>query len=346
MDTIKLIQQVKNLNGTELHLKAGSHPLMRQNKFLRKIEAPKVQSEDMQALVNQLLNEEDKQKFLKDGWFESNFFDETECNFRLCLMQAQENQIAIIKIIANQCPALDDVSFPKVLYPAIESNKGFFILSGPSHSGISTTLAAIIEHINSKFSKHILIIEDPIEFNHKSKMSLITQRQSGKDITVLEQAISFANRMDVDALIIADIKKDPPFKRIIDYIAGGNFVILSLSTLGVVSTFEKILLSFPPDDREHACTIMSEHFLGALSQVLLPDTRSKSFEPVQEILTPNKAVETIIQKNKLSQIEPNISSAGDGSQIFAWHIKMLLDSNRIDRSAAEAFLEFYKNMRG
>jgi twitching motility protein PilT len=345
MDTKKLIADVQRAGGTELHLKIGSHPLMRKNKFLRKIDAPILQPDDMTTLIKQLLTQDDYKKFEKQGSFEANYFGKPPCNFRLTLYHSQQKPVAIIKIISSNIPSLKDLRFPDSLAGISNARKGIFILAGPTRSGISTSLAAIVELINQTQQKHILLIEDPIEFNFEPKGCRISQRQFRKDINMIEQGINFAKRMDVDVLVIGDLKRDIPFRNVLEYVAGGHFVILSMQTLGMVNTLEKFIYSFPESDHDYVCQVLSENLLGLCSQALIPDLTGQKVVPVHETLVMNTTAASIVQKGKISQLEPNITSVGEGSQLFAQHIQKLYMKAELDRNAGENFLEFYRGMR-
>lgn len=345
MDTRKLIVDVQKAGGTELHLKIGSKPLMRKNKFLRKIDLPEIQPDDMKALLGQLLNEEELKKFEKFSAYEANYFGKPPCNFRLTLYHSQQKPIAIIKIISGNIPSLKDIKFPEHLSNVTEYCKGLFILAGPARSGISTSLASLVEQMNKTQQKHILLIEDPIEFNFEPKGCRISQRQFRKDINMIEQGINFAKRMDVDVLVIGDLKREIPFKSVLEYVAGGHFVVLSMQTLGMVNTLEKFIFSFSEADREYVCQVLSENLVGLCSQALISDMAGQKVVPVHETLVMNPTTASIIQKGKISQLEPNITSCGEGSMLFAQNIQKLYMKSELDRNAGESFQEFYRGMR-
>lgn len=346
MDIKKLIETVKKAGGTELHLKVGSQPLMRKNKFLRRMECPILHADDMETMLKELLSEEDRGKFNKLSSFEANYFGRPPCNFRLTLFHSQQKPVALIKIISNKIPTLEEIKFPEPLVPYLDAKKGIFIIAGPARSGISTSLAAMVERMNQLHARHVLIIEDPIEFNFEQKRCRISQRQFRKDIHMIEQGINFAKRMDVDVLVIGDLKREIPFKSIIEYVAGGHFVILSMQTLGIVNTLEKFIFSFPEADREFVCQVLAENLQGVCSQALIADMAGKRIVPVHETLVMNNTAMSIIQKGKVSQLEPNIVSAGVGSQLFSQSVQKLYLANELDRTAGEGFLEFYRGTRG
>jgi len=346
MDIRKMIEKVKASGGTELHLKVGAKPLMRKNKFLRHMDMPVLHEDDMNSMLLELLGDEDRQKFKKNSSFEANFFGRPPCNFRLTLFHSQQKPVALVKIISSKIPTLEEIRFPDAMTPILDSRKGIFILAGPARSGISTSLAAMVERMNQLHARHILVIEDPIEFHFEPKRSRISQRQFRKDIHLIEQGINFAKRMDVDALIIGDLKREIPFRSIIEYVAGGHFVILSMQTLGIVNTLEKFIFSFPEAVRDYVCQVLAENLQGICSQVLIADMAGKRIVPVHETLVMNGTAMSIIQKGKVSQLEPNIMSAGPGSQLFAQVVQKLYLKNDLERTAGENFLDFYRGTRG
>ncbi len=347
MDVRKMIEKVQKAGGTELHVKIGSQPLMRKSKFLRKMEGPIIHEEDMEGLIDQLLREEEKKKFLKgSGFFEANFFGDPPCNFRLSLLLSQQKPAAVFKIIDSKIPSIHEINFPKVFEKVWPARKGLFILAGPARSGISTSLAAIVQNYNKYFAKHILMIEDPIEFLFQEENCRISQRQFKKDIFSIEQGINFAKRMDVDILVIGDLKREIPFKSVLEYVAGGHLVILSMQTWGIANTLEKIIFSFPEEDRENVCQVLSENLIGLCSQALISEPVGGHTIPVHETLLVNNTIAQIILKAKVSQIEPNITTAGEGSQVFAQHIQKLYMKKELDRNLGESFLEIYRGMKG
>lgn len=346
MDIHSMIEKVKAAGGTELHIKVGARPLMRKNKFLRHMDFPVLHEADMENLLKTLLNDEDRQKFAKLSSFEANYFGKPPCNFRLTLFHSQQKPVALIKIISSKIPTVEEIKFPEAMVPILDARKGIFIIAGPARSGISTSLAAMVERMNQLHPRHILIIEDPIEFHFEPKRSRISQRQFRKDIFMIEQGINFAKRMDVDALIIGDLKREIPFKSIVEYVAGGHFVILSMQTLGIVNTLEKFIFSFAELDREFVCQVLAENLLGICSQALIADMAGKRIVPIHETLVMNNTAMSIIQKGKVSQLEPNIMSAGSGSQLFAQSVQKLYLKNELERTAGEDFLDFYRGTRG
>ena len=345
-----LIEKVLEAGGNELHMKIGSKPLMRiKNNTLKQMDLPALIEKDMKDLVNELLKKDEIAKFEKMGIFEANVFGKPPCNFRLSLFHSQQKPIAYIKIINGNIPSLNEIGFPEHVANLLSAAKGLFILSGPARSGISTSMAALVEFMNNKFRRHILVLEDPIEFYYEPKESIISQRQFSKDIYKIEQGINFAKRMDVDTLVLGDLKRDIPFKNVIEYVAGGHLVFLCMQTLGITSTLEKLVYSFPEDYRDYVNQVLAENLLGVCSQALITNAVGGKKVPVHEILIPNKNTSGIISMGKYAQIRNNIATAGGGSILFdtdkgrPGSVAEKLAKGDIDKFSADQFLDYYKS---
>ncbi|MFZ2959084.1 MAG: ATPase, T2SS/T4P/T4SS family [Candidatus Ozemobacteraceae bacterium] len=346
MDLKALIENVHSQGGSEIHLKVASPPLMRLNKNLKRLSMPAVMAPDLDGLVKTLLVEDEQKRFQETQNFEANFFGGPPCNFRVSLFKAQGQTQAIVRIIRSAVPSLQELGFPSQFGELTNARSGLIILAGPARSGISTSLAALVEHINQNRACHVLVMEDPIDFGFVSKRAIISQRQLRKDVHTVEQGINFAKRMDVDMLVIGDLKKEVPLRALLEYINGGHLVILTMQTLGIMNTVEKILISFPESDREHICNMLARDLLGICSQALLFNPVDKRMLPIHEILMVNHTVRGIIQKGRTSQLESNISSAGEGSRLFESHLVRLIRETKLSKETSDGFLTMYRGVKG
>jgi len=345
MDLKQIIASVHQQGGTEIHLKVGSPPLVRHNKYLKRMTGEILQKVDLDSIADVMLASDEKRKFGEQRFFEGNFFGQPPCNFRLNLFYAQSQICAIIRIIGKAVPKFSEIGFPESLASITTANTGLFILAGPARSGISTSLAAFIERINQSRAAHILIIEDPIEFYFEPQKSRISQRQFKKDLLSIEQGINFSKRMDVDVLVIGDLKREIPYTSVLDYVDGGHFVIITMQTLGVQNTLEKIILSFPEADREHIWNVLAHNLLGICSQVLLVDPFDQRMLPIHEVLLLNNSMRSTIQKGRISQIDPNLKTVGENNQSFEQDILRVLREGRLTKEITDSFMSMYKGLR-
>lgn len=345
MDLKNLLAKVHQQGATELHLKVGAAPLIRQNRFLKKIDLPAVTAEDLKGVLATALPEDERKRLANVRFQEVNVFGEPPCNYRLQILQAQGEFCIIIKIIAKAIPGFAELGFPFSLEPLTKAAQGLFILAGPARSGISTSLASFVERINQNRSAHVLVVEDPIEYTFEPKKSRISHRQFKKDIQSIEQGINFAKRMDVDVLVLGDLKREVPFYNILDYVAGGHFVVLSMQSLGAQNTVEKILFSFPEHDREHAANVLSHTLLGICSQALLHSPSESRMVPIHEVMLMNNTIRQIIQKGRVTQIDPNLRAGGEGSQPFDVPLGKYAREQVLPKEAVDAFLATYRSSK-
>ncbi|HNV70328.1 MAG TPA: ATPase, T2SS/T4P/T4SS family [Candidatus Ozemobacteraceae bacterium] len=345
MDLKQLINTVFQQGGSELHLKVGSQPLMRKNKNLKQLQMPAVQNDDMIKIVKTMLLQDEAKKFVDQSSFEKNVIGELPCNYRLNLFRSQGQILGIVHIIRQAMPSFSEISFPQVFDSFTKARQGLFIIAGPARSGVSTSLAAFVERINQTRSSHILLIEDPIEFTFDPRLARISQRQLKKDLQTVEQGINFAKRSDVDVLVIGDVKREVPYKTILEYVNGGHFVVLSMQTLGIQNTLDKIIISQPESEREHICNMLARDLLGICSQALVFHAIEQKLMPIHETLIMNNTMKGIIQKARINQLEANIMSGGEGSFLFEHNLNRLVRENKIPKESADGFINFYRGSR-
>lgn len=342
MDLKQLISTAKAEGASEIHLKSGSPPIMRQRKFLKRMSLPALQTADIEGIVNGL-SPDDQKKFKDKGFFEGTYFGSDPCNYCLNLFKSQGLTCGLVRIQASTVPSFESCRLPPVLETMLDSHSGLLILSGPPRSGISSTLAAMIEKINQSRPAHVLALADHIEYFFEPKKARITQRQMGKDLTSFEGGLNFAKRMDVDVLVIGDMRKEIPLKNILEYVSGGHFAILTMQTLGVMVTLDKFMNSFPESDRDYVANFLSHDLVGVISQTLL--VNPMQMIPAHEVLEVNINIRKLLQQGKVAQLEHNFKSAGKGSILFDQDVPLLIKEQKINRDTGDAFLTWYKSLR-
>jgi twitching motility protein PilT len=346
MDLKQLMIKVRNEGGSEVHLKIGSAPLMRQQKFLKRLSLPAFVPQDMDALLKAVLTDDESKKVQSGAFFEKNIWGADPCNFSVNFFKIQGQTAAILRLLAPTIPSFDGMRLPAVMGQMIERKSGLLIISGPPRSGIMSTVAALVEMINKNQPAHVLIMQDQIEFVFEPKKARISQRQFKKDLVSFEAGINFAKRMDVDVLVIGDMKREPPFRAIFDYVNGGNFAILTMQTLGVQTTLEKLLGSFSADDQDYIAGVLSQDLIGVCSQALLVDPLEQKIVPVHETLVMNSPIRKIIQGGRANQIEFNFKSAGEGSALFETDVNRAVKEQKVSKEIGDSFMAWYKGMKG
>jgi twitching motility protein PilT len=345
MDLKQLIQQAKKEEASEVHLKIGSAPIIRQRKFLKKMALPAVQPADIEKMIAATLSA-DEQKRFKDGLaYEGNFWGGDPCNYKMNIFRAQGLPFVMIHLLPSAIPNFEGIQLPPILNSVVEAKSGLFIFSGPPRSGISTSLAALIERINMTRSVHMMVVEEQFEFYFQPKKSRITQRQLKKDLMSIEAGINFAKRMDVDIMVIGDLKRELPFKNIFDYVNGGHMVILTMQNLGVQNTLEKIVNHFSDTEVDYIARVLGHDLIGVCSQALLVDQLEQKMIPLHEILMVNPSIRKMLETGKLSQLENNMKTM-DNCFTFEMLIQKMYRDQKLGREIGDGFLSWYRGMKG
>ncbi len=343
MDLKQLITTARSEEATEIHLKIGSPPIVRQRRFLKRLQMPAVQGPDIEKMIEALLTPDEKKKFGEHNSFEGNIWGKEPCSFSLNLFKSQQQTCAIIRLLSSSIPTFEDLRVPAIFSKFLEAHKGLLILCGPPRSGISSLLASAIEKINTSRAGHLLVMVDQIEYNFEPKMCRISLRQYKKDFISLEAGINFSKRMDVDVLSIGDLRRELPFRGILEYVNGGHFAILTMPNLGFQAALEKIIFSFSDSDREYVSNLLSVDLVGVCSRYNL--FNANQVVPIYEALFPGSAVRKIIQTGKIGQIEANLKTAGEGSITFDADITRNFKEGKITREILDGFQSWYRGSK-
>ena len=297
----QLLKSIKDYNASDLHLNVDSEPKLRIDGKLTPLNLPKLTKEDTINLCYSVLTE--KQKAILEEELELDFSFEIPnvARFRANYYYEKEHLAAAFRIIPQRPLTLDELKAPLIFKELIKKEKGLILVTGPTGSGKSTTLAAMINEINEHYNKHILTIEDPIEFVHQHKKSLISQREVGRDTKSFLRALKSALREDPDAILIGEMRDKETIGAAITAAETGHLVFGTLHTNSAVQTINRIINVFPADEQEQIRTQLSMAINAIIAQVLLPKTGGGRVA-AQEIMINNPAVANLIRENKIAQI--------------------------------------------
>ncbi|HIQ51073.1 MAG TPA: type IV pilus twitching motility protein PilT [Nautiliaceae bacterium] len=297
----QLLKSIKDYNASDLHLNVNSEPKLRIDGKLTPLNLPKLMKEDIVNLCYSVLTQ--KQKVILEEELELDFSFEIPnvARFRANYYYEREHLAAAFRIIPERPLSLDELQAPSVFKELIKREKGLILITGPSGSGKSTTLAAMINEINEMYHKHILTIEDPIEFVHKHKKSLISQREVGRDTKSFLRALKSALRGDPDTILIGEMRDKETIGAAITAAETGHLVLGTLHTNSAVQTINRIINVFPADEQNQIRTQLSMALNAVIAQVLLPKIGGGRVA-AHEIMINNPAIANLIRENKISQI--------------------------------------------
>ncbi|MCE5190460.1 MAG: type IV pilus twitching motility protein PilT [Actinomycetia bacterium] len=316
---------------SDLHIAVGSPPGIRQRGELLPIEGAKILTpRDTQAMILGLLSEVQRQRFETELELDFAYSIPGLSRFRANVFQQRNSMGAVFRVIPLKIPTIDELGLPKVCRFLAERPRGLVLVTGPTGSGKSTTLAAMIDHINESRSVHIMTMEDPIEFMHRNKKAYVNQREVGEDTHSFASALKRVLRQDPDVILVGEMRDLETISAAITAAETGHLVLATLHTTGGPATIDRIVDVFPPHQQQQVRMQLSGSLEGVLSQVLLRSTDGKSRVLALEIMLGIPAISNLIREGKTHQMANIIQGgAAMGMQTLDQHLKALCQAGRI-----------------
>ena len=324
--------------GSDLHLTTGSPPVMRVHGHMQKFKFRELTPKDMETLVYEIMEEEWRMRFLGNMDFDFAYEIKELARFRVNVFWQRKGLAAVMRTIPTKVLTADQLGLPEAVRRFTMLTKGLVLVTGPTGSGKSTTLAAMVDLINETRTDHILTIEDPIEFVHQNKKSLVNQREIGTNTKSFANALRAALREDPDVILVGEMRDQETIELGITAAETGHLVFGTLHTNSAPKTVDRIIDVFPADQQEQIRSMLAESLKGVVSQVLLKKKDGKGRLAAHEIMVGTAAISNLIRENKIHQV-PSIIQTGkkDGMQLLDQHILEYLMSNQID--ATEAYMK-------
>lgn len=327
----ELLRLMIERGGSDLHIAVGSPPGIRQRGDLLPIEnMPVLTPRDAQEMILSLLSEEQRRRFETELELDFAYSIPGLSRFRANVFQQRNSMGAVFRVIPIKIPTLEDLGLPKVCRLLAERPRGLVLVTGPTGSGKSTTLAAMIDHINTTRPLHIITLEDPIEFMHKNKKSYVNQREIGEDTHSFASALKRVLRQDPDVILVGEMRDLETISAAITAAETGHLVLATLHTTGGPATIDRIVDVFPPHQQQQVRMQLSGTLEGVLSQVLLRSTDGKTRVMAMEIMLGIPAIRNLIREGKTHQM-PTIIQGGAsmGMQTLDQHLKALLQAGKV-----------------
>jgi len=292
---------VKN-NASDLHLSAGVPPMIRVDGDMKRINMPALTHKEVHSMVYDIMN--DKQRKAYEEFFETDFSFEIPklARFRVNAFNQNRGAGAVFRNIPSQILSLDDLAAPKIFKDLCMLPRGLVLVTGPTGSGKSTTLATIIDKINTERQEHIITIEDPIEYLHPHKSCLVNQREVGADTSGFKNALKYILRQDPDVVLLGEMRDLETIEAALTVAETGHLVFATLHTNSCVQTINRILDVFPPYQQPQVRAQLSFVLEGVVSQILIPRASGNGRVLVLEVMIPNPAIRNLIREEKVHQI--------------------------------------------
>lgn len=335
----ELFKLMVDQGASDLHLVAGAVPYLRLSGEMEKLDMPVLTSEVAQDMIFEILNDKQKKEFITNWELDFAYTKEPLGRFRVNVFMQRKGIGVVCRIIPTKIKTAEELGLPSSLLDLINCHKGLICVTGPTGSGKSTTLAALIHHINVTQQAHILTIEDPIEFVHPSLKSLVNQREVHNHSKSFANALKAALREDPDVILVGEMRDLETISLAISAAETGHLVFGTLHTNNAHKTVDRIIDVFPGDRQAQIRVQLSESLRGVISQSLLPKAGGKGRVAIQEVLYCNKAIANLIREGKTFQI-PSAMQTGknQGMVTFESAVEQLINRGQITREVGNEFL--------
>ncbi|MBR4748763.1 MAG: type IV pilus twitching motility protein PilT [Abditibacteriota bacterium] len=325
-----LLNEMASLGSSDLHLAVGLPPMIRKDGGLRKLNYEVFKPMILQRVIYDILNDEQIQKFEESWELDMSYYVQNLARFRVNIYKDRGNLAGAFRIIPMKTPTIEEMGLPKVLGDLCEKPRGLILVTGPTGSGKSTTLAAMVHKINLEQEQHIITIEDPVEFVHNHIKSIVNQREVGTDTKAFANALRAAMREDPDVILVGEMRDLDTMQNAIRAAETGHLVFATLHTNSASSTVDRIVDSFPAEQQEQIRLMLSNSLQAILCQQLLPRASGKGRIAAMEILLGTPAVRNLIRESKSHQLTSTIqTSGGIGMQTMDQHLKELYQSGMV-----------------
>lgn len=334
MDITELLSLSVRLGASDVHLSAGLAPMVRVDGDIQRLDLPTLDSARVRALLDEIMDDEQRGQF--DATLDLDFAFERDGvgRFRVNLFHQQRGIGAVLRSVAAQVPSLASLGLGEVFRRIAEAPRGLVLVTGPTGSGKSTTLAALVDHLNAHRQQHILTIEDPIEFIHEPRQCLISQRQVQRDTRSFAAALRAALREDPDVILVGEMRDLETIRLALTAAETGHLVFGTLHTTSAAKTIDRVLDVFPGTERGMVRSMLSESLQAVVSQCLLKKAGGGRVA-AHEVMLGTAAIRNLIREDKVAQMYSAIQTGGAvGMQTLDMALKDLLAKGLISREQA------------
>jgi twitching motility protein PilT len=336
-DFADVLLDVLALNASDLHLTAGSPPMVREKGRLRALDYPVMTPQMTRETIYSILTNDQRKRLENDWQIDFAYSIPGKGRFRVNAYFQRASLGAAFRLIPNEMPELDTLGLPPVLREFTKKPRGFVLVTGPTGSGKSTTLAAMLDVINKERHEHIMTIEDPIEFLHRHQNCIVNQRELGSDAPSFSLGLKAALRQDPDVILVGEMRDLETIGTALTAAETGHLVFATLHTQDTAQTVDRIVDVFPPAQQHQVRVQLSVSLQGIVTQQLLPTADGQGRCCATEILVPTPAVRNLIREGKTHQIYSALQTGGaHGMQTMDASLADLVRRHKITRELAEA----------
>lgn len=339
MDITQLLAFTMQNNASDLHLSPNNPPIIRAHGDLKRIKSDPLRSDDIRTMLYSVMTEDQRADFERDMELDFAIAFGEKARFRVNIFTTRTGTAAVFRSIPSLIPTIEELDLPKVMRRFAELEKGLVLVTGPTGSGKSTTLASLINYINETEARHIITVEDPVEFFHTSKKSLVNHRELGTDTKSFSRALKSALREDPDVVLVGEMRDHETISLALTAAETGHLVFGTLHSNTAAKTIDRIIDVFPTGDKEMVRAMLASSLQGVVSQTLLKKAEGGGRVGAFEILVGTNAVRNLIRENQIAQMYSMIQTgARYGMITMEDAIKSLMEAGIVDRAEARRAL--------
>lgn len=326
----ELLELCVEEGASDLHISVGNPPMLRIHGGLQPLDAPALTPEDTEKLMKSITSPDHQQKVREIGGTDFGFGFGEKARFRVSVLKAKGNVGLVLRQIPSTLLSLEAIGLPPQIKELLFKPRGLILVTGPTGSGKSTTLASMINVVNNERDCHIITIEDPIEYYHNHKKSLVTQREIGVDVPSFKEALKRALRQDPDVILVGEMRDLETMEAAITAAETGHLVFATLHTTGAAATVDRIVDAFPTDQQEQIRTQLSVGIVAVVSQLLLVRQDTSGRVAAFEIMISTPSIQSLIRDNKTYRITSDIQTGAKYGMItLDAHLMALYQAGQI-----------------
>ncbi|GHA56839.1 type IV pilus twitching motility protein PilT [Photobacterium aphoticum] len=345
MDITELLDFSVKHNASDLHLSAGVPPMIRVDGDVRKLSLPALDHGEVHRLVFDIMNDAQRREFEEKMEVDFSFELPDVGRFRVNAFRQARGSAAVFRTIPVDIPTLESLQVPEVFYQIAQCQRGLVLVTGATGSGKSTTIAALVDYINDNYNRHILTIEDPVEFVHTGKRCLINQREVHRDTHSFHNALRSALREDPDVILVGELRDQETISLALTAAETGHLVLGTLHTSSAAKTIDRIIDVFPGSDKPMVRSMLSESLRAVVSQSLLKRVTGGRIA-AHEVMMATPAIRNLIREDKVAQMYSMIQTGSSmGMQTMEQSVKMLVAQGLVEaeegrRVVDSSFVQF------
>jgi len=326
----RILQACVSQGASDIHLTVGRPPVLRIDGGLRSLETKVLDPDDTSALMRSITPDRCQQELQEEGGTDFGFAFGDACRFRVAVFKQKGTVAVVLRLIPNSIMTFEQIGLPKICAALCRRPRGLFLVTGPTGSGKTTTLACMINYINENFDRHIITVEEPIEYYHPHKKSVLNQREVGVDVPSFGEALRRVLRQDPDIILVGELRDLETIEAAVRAAETGHLVFSTVHTTSAAGTISRIIDVFPPNQQSQIRTQLAGNLIAVLSQALCPLATGRGRVAAYEFMVVTPAIANLIRENKVYRIDSSIQTGKKlGMQLLDEHLWELYVAGRI-----------------